>query len=91
MTNREIVAEWNEDAVVFTEDWYDDAIIAVTTEGNAIYDYDKLTEILMEHDKMSYEDAVEWIDYNMVRGAAYMGTDRPYIAYTMKSMREDYE
>lgn len=42
MTNREIVAEYNEDAVVFTEDWYDDAIIAVTTEGNAIYDYDRL-------------------------------------------------
>ena len=58
MTNREIVAEYNEDAVVFTEDWYDDAIIAVTTEGNAIYDYDRLAEILVEHDKMPWEDAV---------------------------------
>ena len=91
MTNREIVAEWNEDAVVFTEDWYDDAIIAVTVDGNAIYDYDKLAEILVEHDKMTWEDAVEWIEYNMIRGAAYMGKYRPYIAYTMKSMREDYE
>ena len=91
MTNREIVAMYHEDAVVFTEDWYDDAIIGVTIEGNAIYDYDKLAEILMEHDKMSYEDAVEWIDYNMVRGAAYMGQYKPYIAYTMKSLREDYE
>lgn len=54
MTNREIVAEYNEDAVIFTEDWYDDAIIAVTTEGNAIYDYDKLAELLMEHDKMTW-------------------------------------
>jgi hypothetical protein len=91
MTNREIVAEYNEDAVVFTEDWYDDAIIAVTTEGNAIYDYDRLAELLMEHDKMTYEDAVEWIEYNMIRGAAYMGQYRPFVAYTMKSMREDYE
>ena len=91
MTNREIVAMYHEDAVVFTEDWYDDAIIGVTIEGNAIYDYDKLAEILMEHDKMSYEDAVEWIDYNMVRGAVYMGQYKPYIAYTMKSLREDYE
>ena len=37
------------------------------------------------------EDAVEGIDYNMVRGVAYMGQYKPYIAYTMKSLREDYE
>lgn len=89
MTNREIVAEYNEDVVGFTEDWYDDAIITVTTEGNVIYDYDRLAELLMEHYKMTYEDAVEWIEYNMIRGAACMGQYKPYIAYTMKSMRED--
>ena len=86
MTNREIVAQCNEDAIVFVEDWFDDAIIAVTTEGNAVYDYDKLVEILIEHDKMSYEDATEWVEYNMIRGAVYMGTYRPLVAYTMKSM-----
>lgn len=89
MTNREVLAAWNEDAIVFTEDWYDDAIIGITTDDNVIYDYDKLVEALIEHDKMTWEDAVEWVEYNMIRGAQYMGSGRPMIAYSIESLRKD--
>ena len=86
MTNRDIIAMWDEDAIVFTEEWYDGAIIGFSTEGNVIYDYYKLVEALMNHDGMTHEDAVEWVDYNMVRGAAYMGEKRPIVIYGIEDM-----
>lgn len=37
-----------------------------------VYDYDKMVECLMEEDEMSYDEAVEFIDYNTLRTVPYM-------------------
>lgn len=46
-------------------------------DGNVVYSYEKLAEALMEHDGMTYEDAVEWLDYNTIRTIPYMGEFKP--------------
>jgi hypothetical protein len=40
-----------------------------------VYDYDKCVEILVKRDKMDADDAVEWIEYNMI--GAYLGEQTP--------------
>lgn len=38
----------------------------------------------MEHDGMTYEEAVEWLDYNTVRSVPYMGEFKPIIIYDIE-------
>jgi len=63
---------------------YVTAIIGVTDEGTLVYDYNKMVEYLMNTDNMSYEDAVEWIDYNTIRTLPYMGIMKPVIMYPIE-------
>jgi len=43
-----------------------------------------MVEYLMNTDNMSYEDAVEWIDYNTIRTLPYMGIMKPVIMYPIE-------
>lgn len=51
---------------VVTYDGFDDAIIGVSDDFNAIYDYDKMVLCLMLHEDMDEEEAMEHIDYNIL-------------------------
>lgn len=62
---------------------YDDALIGVSQDGRAIYDYDKMVEWLMKEEDWSMEEAIEWIDYNTLRALPYFGEDAPIIMYPM--------
>lgn len=42
------------------------AIVGVTTDDRLVYSYERITECLMETDEISEEDAIEYIDYNIV-------------------------
>ena len=42
------------------------AIIGVTTDERIVYSYERITECLMETDDISEEDAIEYVDYNVV-------------------------
>lgn len=61
-----------EDLSYFTNPDFDDAIIGVSHDGRIIYDYDKMIESLMKEQQWTYEDAMEWIDYNTIRTIPYM-------------------
>ena len=60
---------------------YDTALIGVTDDNRAVYDYDLMVEWLMEQKNFTLEDAVEWIDYNTARTIPYMGNDGPLILH----------
>ena len=51
---------------------YADAIIGMTHDNRIIYDYNKMTEHLVRHDGMEYEEAMEFLDYNVIRTLPYM-------------------
>lgn len=79
-----IVDNGYEDVVVFENYSYDDALIGITTDNRAVYDYDKMVEWLVEKEGFGEEDAMEWIDYNTVRALGYAGPDGPIIVYPLR-------
>ena len=70
-----------EDVIIFSGDSYDDALIGVSEDGRAIYDFDLMVEWLMNQDGMDEEDAIEWIEYNTIRSLPYVGEKAPIVMY----------
>lgn len=62
---------------------YDDALIGVSEDGRAIYDYEKMIEWLMNEEGWSDNEAVEWIEYNTIRALPYFGEGAPIIMYPL--------
>jgi len=60
-------------------DGFDEAILGVARQFNQpeklIYDYVKCVEILMSRDDMTKDEAVEFMEFNVV--GAYMGEETP--------------
>lgn len=62
---------------------YDDALIGVSWDGRAIYDFEKMVDWLMKEEGWSDNDAIEWIEYNTIRGLPYMGDKAPIVMYPL--------
>jgi len=59
-------------------DGYDKAIAGVVWDGKrtrVVYKTEKILKILMDRDKMSYDEAAEYFDFNVA--GAYMGVYTP--------------
>ena len=70
-----------EGVVIFCGYSYDDALIGVTEDNRAVYDYDKMVAWLMATEQMPRNSAIEWIEYNTVRALPYAGPSAPIIMY----------
>jgi hypothetical protein len=82
MTNRNILSDLGyENAIIFENPSYDAAIIGISTDGQVIYDYDKMIGCLMDEDGMTYDEAVDFIDYNTIRALPYVGEGAPIVMY----------
>ena len=44
----------------------DYAIIGTDQDGLLVYDYNRMLVVFMSEQDMDYEEAVEWIDYNVM-------------------------
>lgn len=92
MSNKlnEILEELEEcgfdETAYFVNEDYADAIIGISTDGNLIYDYEKMVEYLQDVDGISPEDAIEWIEYNVVRTIPYMGKGHPILMQHLLSV-----
>jgi len=65
LTKREQVADINNDALF--ADGFDDAIIGYDANNFcAVYDYDKCMNVLQKRDKMSLQEAHEFMEFNVV-------------------------
>ena len=73
-----------EDVKYLTNFSYDDALIGVTHDDRAVYDFDKMVDWLMTTQGYSQEEAIEWIEYNTIRALPYMGPDSPVILYPLR-------
>lgn len=72
------------EGVKFLSDYsYDDALIGVSEDNRAIYDYNKMVEWLMETEGFTEEEAADWISYNTIRALPYFGEDAPIIMYPL--------
>lgn len=87
MKNREYLSEWGyEDSIVYENLEYDEAIMGVTLDGNVLYDYNGMVELLMTRDGMTEEEANEWLSYNVI-GLGIPDSyehPKPFICYRME-------
>jgi hypothetical protein len=79
---REQISEWNPDALIC--DGFDDAIIGMAERINlgpvVAYSVDKIINIMIERDGMTYEEAMEYYDYNIL--GSWMGDNTPIFITT---------
>ena len=81
-----ILAAGYEDVVIFENYSYDDALVGVTEDGRAVYDFEKMVRWLVETEGFTAEEAIEWIEYNPIRALPYMGDDTPIIMYPLEDI-----
>jgi len=66
-------------------DGYDEAVLGVARRCSQpdliAYDVEKIIEILMTRDDMTYEDAVEFFDFNIA--GAWVGEETPIFIHKM--------
>ena len=70
-----------EETIVFENPAFDSAFIGLDTNGRAVYDYDLMVEDLSREDDMTWDDAMEFIEYNTIRALPYMGEMAPIIVH----------
>lgn len=82
MTARErCLAAGAEDVVLFVGDSYDTALLGITEDGRAVYDFNKMVEWLMEAHGIDQEAAMDWICYNTICALPNAGPSGPIIMY----------
>lgn len=73
------------DGIIYLTNYsYDDALIGVSEDGRAIYDFEKMIEWLIKKEGWSAEEAIEWIEFNTIRALPYMGSGAPIIMYPIE-------
>jgi len=73
MDRRARIAEVNPDAILW--DNLDEAIIGIDVDNVAVYDIYKMELEIMKQHECTFEEAVEWVDYNIL--SAYVGEWTP--------------
>lgn len=74
-----------EEAVVFDNPAYDEAIVGVSDEGRAVYDYDRMVQVLIQRDEMEEDEAADFVSYNALRAAPYAGKYAPIIMFPVEN------
>jgi hypothetical protein len=61
-------------------DGYDQAIVGITDGGCLVYSKEKIIEIAMQNTDMEYEEAIEFLDFNLF--CTYVGEQTPIYVNT---------
>ena len=78
------IAESYPDALLLDPEYFDDAIVGIIHDFNrtaVCYSESKIIELLMSEDKMDYDEAVEYYQYNIL--GAWMGDWSPMYLETL--------
>lgn len=77
MMLREDISEINPEALLI--DGFDEAIIGMAERINlgpvVAYDVEKIIQIMVERDEMTYEEAIEYFEFNIL--GAWVGENTP--------------
>ena len=74
-----------EDVIILKDFSYDSALVGISEDRRAIYDFNRMVEWLMFTEGFEDIEAIEWIEYNTIRALPYAGSKAPIVAY-----EEDY-
>jgi hypothetical protein len=87
MDRRAKIAEVNPDAVLW--DGLDDCIIGIDVDNVAVYDIYKMELEIMKLQDCTFDEAVEWVDYNIL--SAYVGEWTPKHIWVMPDDEDERE
>jgi hypothetical protein len=72
MTANEIIENANPKALVLEpRETFNLALIGLSSDGRLVYSEDKILMALQDIDGMSYEEALDYYQFNTVRGVEY--------------------
>ena len=77
----EICDMGGEDALMFDNPDFDEAVIGLTTDGQVVYDFNRMVADMVQRDGVTPEDATDFIDYTTIRSLPYAGENAPIIMY----------
>lgn len=77
-----------EDVIILRDFSYDDALVGVTEDNRAVYDFNLMVEWLQENEGMDETEAIEWIEYNTIRALPYAGDQAPIVMYPLIDWRK---
>lgn len=84
MTNFDKLADYDLTQIKFLTDYaYDDALVGITEDNRAIYDYDRMVKWLVDEEGFEESSAEEWINYNTLRALDYSGPNSPIIMHSL--------
>jgi formylmethanofuran dehydrogenase subunit E len=89
MIDKERLMEILEEEECLTADGFDEALVGCTYGANvvAVYDINKMIEVLIL-EGLEYDDAVEFIEYNIV--GAHLGDKTPqYVNFVTQEIHND--
>ena len=71
---------WDDaEIMIIEDDALCESLVGVTSDERAVYDESKMAEEMMQAYGMTYEDAIEHIEFNIVRALPYYGDKAPII------------
>ena len=88
MSIREEIKEYNSDAYVLTEEYYDDAIIGLSADDKVVYAFSKMVDAVVKAENLTVEQAQEYIEYNVIRALSYLGDKAPVVVYSLEGIEE---
>lgn len=77
-----------EDVIILRDFSYDDALVGVTEDNRAVYDFNLMVAWLQENEGMDETEAIEWIEYNTIRALPYAGDQAPIVMYPLIDWRK---
>ena len=86
MNVRDFLIEYSgcDDLKFIQYDCFDNAIVGITVNNEVVYDYNLMISSFMDNENFSYDDAIMWIDCNVIRTLSYIENDAPIIIYSLK-------
>lgn len=74
----------------FTNPFFYDAIVGISYDDRVVYDFDKMIDSMMIEENCSYEEAIEWIEFNTLRTLPYI-ENAPIIIHNANILEDYYE
>lgn len=81
MSVKSLLEELGYEDVIIFDDYGEETLIGVDSNNRAVYDYEKMAEWLIENWECTYEEAMDWIEYNTIRSLPYVGEGAPIVVY----------
>lgn len=67
------------DILLIDDDCYCDSLVGITDDNRAVYDEDMMLEEFAEYNKCTMEEALDYIEYNVIRALPYYYDRAPIV------------